>query len=296
VAKTARGVPITGPVSRSGLWLIGGTLLLSVVVLAWAFQDEPAGSSTSGTRRVATVRPSSTRPAAVRIEPSASDPLAGAPSVAEYGPLLQRNVFRPLVTPKASGPGRITTARRRGSSDERSGSRRVADASSGEASAPGTPDAWRGWQFNGVAHLDQKTYALMDQPNRKQSRFVKPGDKLEDAIVARVADDEVTLREAGGEIVRVQRVDAMAALLRPSRSGTRSPRNPAAPSAAPAPAIPCARSGPVVTTPQNLETPRGVLPTSSAPEERREARRALRQQRREAGRLEAGENPAVSED
>jgi hypothetical protein len=136
----------------------------------------------------------------------------------------------------------------------------------------------------------------MEWRNRKQSRFVKPGDKLEDAIVARVADDEVTLREAGGEIVRVQRVDAMAALLRPSRSGTRSPRNPAAPSAAPAPAIPGARSGPVVTTPQNLETPRGVLPTSSAPEERREARRALRQQRREAGRLEAGENPAVSED
>jgi hypothetical protein len=149
--------------------------------------------------------------------------------------------------------------------------------------------------------MDEKTYALMDQPGKKQSRFVQPGDKLEDATVARVAADQVTLREAGGEIVRVQRVDVMAELLRPGRSGSHSPRGPAAPAnpAAPAgpaaPGVPGTRSGPVVTTPAAPETLRGVSPASAAPQESREARRALRRQRA-ADRFEAGGNPAVSED
>jgi hypothetical protein len=295
VGKPARSIPSTGPVSRSGLWLIGGALLLSVVVLAWAFQEEPAG----GGRKVAAPRSTSPRGMSVRIEPQPeSDPLARAPSVADYAPLLQRNVFRPLVVPKGSGAGRASIARG-GTPTGRSGGARVAKATQGgEASAPGTPDAWRGWQFSGVAQMDDKTYALMDQPGKKQSRFVQPGDKLEDATVARVAADEVTLREAGGEIVRVQRVDVMAELLRPGRSGSRSPRGPAAPAnpAAPVPAVPGTRSGPVVTTPPNSETLRGVSPASSGPQESREARRALREQRREADRFEAGGNPAVSED
>ncbi|MFL6110862.1 MAG: hypothetical protein ACJ786_05870, partial [Catenulispora sp.] len=66
----------------------------------------------------------------------------------------------------------------------------------------------------GIAELDQQTYALMDQPSKKESRFVKVGDHLEDAIVESVSENQVTLHEAGGNIVRVQRVDAMAELMR----------------------------------------------------------------------------------
>lgn len=295
MGKPTGGRSRTGQVSRSGLWLIGGALLLSVVVLAWAFQEEPTTGATAG-RRPATPRSPVRGGAAVRINPQTeAGRVSHAPTLADYGPLLQRNVFRPLVVPEGAG----SVAVGRGSSP----AGRVARAPRGdgaEESGPESTDTWRGWKFNGVAQLDEKTYALMDQTGKKVSRFVKPGDKLEDATVARVVDGEVTLRESGGHIVRVQRVDAMAELLRPSRSGPRSPRDPAAPSAAPtqapAPTTPGTRSGPVVTTPPNPETPRGVSPTSTALEERRDARRTLRQQRREAGRLEAGENPAVSED
>jgi hypothetical protein len=250
------------PISRAGLWLIGGTLALSLAVFAWAFQepvpeqgsalaerasssggrsaDEAPGladSADGGSRRA---------PEAGRRASSAERESAMAlrpPDAARYEPLLGRDLFRPLVTPE-----RRTVAR----------APRPAPPSLPSAQLPApsaekvATDAWRGWRFNGVAQLDQKTYALMDQPGQKRSRFVGPGDRLEDAVVARVQEDIVLLRPAEGGLVEVTRVDAMAELLRPLRS-------PAAPRGEPPAGLPFSPGvaprtlAPVVTGPAGLE-------------------------------------------
>jgi hypothetical protein len=117
---------------------------------------------------------------------------------------------------------------------------------------PTVTESWRGWQFGGIAQLGEKVYALMDQPGKKRSRFVGPGERLEDATVTQVAANEVALREPAGRVVRIRRLDVMAELLRRSpgaapRSVTSpagSPAGPAAP-AAPGAAPPTVRRAPV---------------------------------------------------
>jgi hypothetical protein len=227
VARIARHSS-TAVVSGSGLWLIGGVLLFSVAVLAWALQGDSAARPVRPARRPVAARRS--YPDRVST-PKTRAPVELAerpPSVASYGPLLEGNAFQP----------RVILRRNRGA---RSGSQtghpapgRAGRGSGGGAHPkPGEPtvaDAWHEWKYNGIAQIDQKTYALMDQANKKESRFVKVGDRLEDATVARVAENQVALRQADGNVVVVQRVDTMADLLRPSRSGF-----PAAPGATPAP-------------------------------------------------------------
>jgi hypothetical protein len=298
VAKAALSIAPAGPISRSGLWLIGGTLVLAIGVLAWAFQEEPAGKSTVTRPRSVSAGRASGSSTAVRVRSQpAGVRIARAPSLAGYGPLLQRNVFRPLVVPESAK----RPAARRSASTGMFGTATGGGLAGGTS---GPTDTWRGWKFNGVAHLDRKTYALMDQTGKRQSRFVQPGDKLEDAVVARVEQDEVTLREAAGSIIRVQRVDAMAELLRPTRAAPRAPQQPAAPSTAPpaTPTPPGGRPNPVATTPNSeglrlAPAATGVEERAAFQVERQDARRARRQERlREAGRSGAGDASAVSED
>jgi hypothetical protein len=273
--------------------------MLAIGVLAWAFQEEPASKSAVTRPRSAAGGRAPGSTASVRVRPQpAGVRIARAPSLDGYGPLLQRNVFRPLVVPESA---------RRPAAGAKPASAGIFGSATGGSlagGASGPTDTWRGWKFNGVAQLDRKTYALMDQTGKRQSRFVKPGDKLEDATVARVEQDEVTLREAAGGIIRVQRVDAMAELLRPTRSAPRAPQQPAAPSTAPpaTPTPPGGRANPVATTPnsQGLRlspAAAGVEERAALRVERQDARRARRQERlREAGRSGAGDASAVSED
>jgi hypothetical protein len=102
---------------------------------------------------------------------------------------------------------------------------------------------WRGWKYNGVAELGGETYALIEQQEKKRSHFLKKGDRLEDARVMEIRPKELVLREETGGVARVQRVDAMAELLRSSRSRSRSSpapaaRPPAGTAGPPAPAAP----------------------------------------------------------
>src|SRR5262249_37748196 len=130
--------------------------------------------------------------------------------------------------------------------------------------APDADGSWHGWKYNGIAQLDEQTYALMDQPNQKRSRFVKEGDRLEDATIVRVAENEVELRQADGSVVRVPRVDAMAELLRPVRRRTPPPGPGAAPTG-PTLTAPTPGQGPV-TIPLGAQPPTpGVPPPATLP-------------------------------
>jgi hypothetical protein len=140
-------------------------------------------------------------------------------------------------------------------------------------------DAWRGWQFGGIAQLGPQTYALMDQPGKKRSRFVRPGDRLEDATVARVGADEVTLREAGGgRLVRVRRFDVMAQLLRSSPGA--APRSVGAPAGTPT--VPTAPAVPGRSTPTVRRAPVGFDLDQTVADQ--------------SGRLESNLEPAISEE
>jgi hypothetical protein len=283
-------------VSRSGLWLIGGTLLLSAAVLAWAFQsDAPAGHVREAGRRQGIPKRAPTRgaptgfaaPAARRGESlrlatigssrrseavfrprTVGAPLAGArsgiqepASVAGYTALLQGDAFRPRVVPRRrAGSGSPSRPPAGGRPAQR-------PAPEGSAAAALDPDgAWRGWKFNGVAQLDQQTYALMDQPNQKQSRFVREGDRLENATIARVTEGAVILRQADGTVVRVPRVDAMADLLRPARTVTGSGPSSTPQGTMPAPATSSPGQGPVTILPSGQAIPPGSTAAADAAE------------------------------
>jgi hypothetical protein len=145
--------------------------------------------------------------------------VAARPAAGEYRPLLRGNVFQP----------RIVVIHDRGARSSASGRRAARPGDlGGKPARPALTDGWNDWKYTGIAQLDQQTYALMDQPEKKQSRFVKVGDTLDDAIVTQVADNEVTLRQADGSLIRVKRVDPVADALRAARAAA-----PAAPGAAP---------------------------------------------------------------
>jgi hypothetical protein len=105
----------------------------------------------------------------------------------------------------------------------------------------------------------------MDQTNKKQSRIVKVGDRLEDATVAHVADHEVTLREADGSIVRVQRLDAMAALLQSSHTNPLARGTvPGSTGPAPTPAASPNGTGPLTAAPFGQVAPQPSAATAAA--------------------------------
>jgi hypothetical protein len=164
----------------------------------------------------------------------AEEQTVSAPTIGEYGPLLQDNVFKPRVMPP---PPKTIKAMK-------------PPAKPKPPAGPDKIESWHDWKFNGLAQLDQQTYALMDQAGKKESRFVRAGDQLDDAIVERVGPNEVTIREAGGNVVRIPRVDAMAALLQSVHSTPTLPRG-----AAPAPAA----GTPAASVPGMTQT----APTSS---------------------------------
>ena len=253
--------------SRSGLWLIGGALLLSVAVLAWALQgDGGTGRRGDGARGrrgdrqgrtlISPAGPSPRRPLAVpasrsrtaRAQTTVEELAERPPSVEDYGALLHGNVFQPRVVPIRDRGAR---------SGSPSGPAASASRRQGAAAGPQVTDAWNDWKYTGIAELDQQTYALMDQPDKKQSRFVKVGDHLEDATVTQVAENEVTLREAAGSVVRMKRVDPAADLLRLARPATAPPQGAAPVSAGSAP---FAGPGPAA----NFPSSQGVLPGPSA--------------------------------
>jgi len=123
---------------------------------------------------------------------------------------------------------------------------------------------WHGWIYNGLAQIDRQPYASLDQPNKKQSRIVKVGDRLEDATVARVADNEVTLREAGGSIVRVQRLDAMAALLQSSHTNPLARGTvPGSTGLAPTPSAAPTGAGPLTAAPFGQAAPQPSAATAA---------------------------------
>jgi len=291
VGKIARKPP-TALVSRSGLWLIGGALLFCAAVLGWAFQgDAPArpvhkSRSQFAARAKGGVTPvgeivandggpwdhgdaSGALPG--RSAPEGQRRLAGghtpglgavprSPSASDYALLLEGNAFRPRIVPRrgagsnpSAHPAAPKLARRPGSDGNR---------------ASGGPDAggWHGWKFDGVAQLYEQTYALMDQPNQKQSRFVKEGDRLEDATIAQVSESQVVLREAGGSVVRVPRVDAMAELLRPGRTTTGLPQGPVPELTVPTAGAPILGQGPVPTLPSGQVIPQGPAAAAAAVE------------------------------
>jgi hypothetical protein len=159
------------------------------------------------------------------------------PSVGEYNPLLQGNVFQPRVIQRPPHPD--NSAARAAAEAAR---RRQASANQ-MAGDPANVDTWHDWRYNGIAQLGAETYALMDQGNKKESRFVKVGEHLEDAVVEQVSENSVTLREAGGAVVHVPRVDAMAELMRSVR--------PAGPSALPG-APPAAGTTPAAAAPGSV--------------------------------------------
>jgi hypothetical protein len=170
--------------------------------------------------------------------------VADRQSAGDYRPLLQGNVFQP----------RVVVIHDRAAHGSASGRRapRPGDLG-GKPARPALTDGWNDWKYTGIAQLDQQTYALMDQPEKKQSRFVKVGDTLDDAIVTQVADDEVTLRQADGSLIRVKRVDPVADALRAARAAA-----PAAPGAAPntTPTAPAPGAGPAT----NFNSPQAPFP------------------------------------
>jgi hypothetical protein len=220
VGKRARK-PSAALVSRSGLWVIGGALVFSVAVLAWALQGDSSSRPTH--LRLPAMRATHPAPrgASRRAETTVVELATRLPTIGDYGPLLQDNVFQPRVIPRQA-----PSAAKHPPAKPQSAIRNPQSKA-----GPEKTDTWHDWKFNGLAQLDQQTYALMDQPTKKESRFVKVGDHLEDAIVERVAENEIALREAGGSIARIQRVDAMAELLRSVHTASSLPRG-----AAPAPA------------------------------------------------------------
>lgn len=255
MGKSARERP-TALVSRSGAWLIGGALLLSLAVLAWALQSDTPVRPTRALRRSAPAERAAPRTRPARAEPAAEELAARPPSVADYGPLLQGNAFQPRVVPRREMKHGSPAGHPASAAGGANGSKAARHHGSGGEGGHETVDEWHGWKYNGVAQLDQQTYALMDQPNQKQSRFVKTGDHLEGATVARVAENEVRLRESDGSLVRVRRVDAMAELLRSVRPAAPPPG--AAPAqTGPLPATPPPSPGPVTAFPPGSATPQG---------------------------------------
>jgi hypothetical protein len=103
---------------------------------------------------------------------------------------------------------------------------------------------------------------------------VRPGDRIENAVVARVEPDAVTLRAAGEGLVRVQRIDAMAELLRPSRSPA-APR-PGVTAPGGQQVMPAPGAGPVTTASPAGETPAAAPPPNLLDENLRRARRERR--------------------
>lgn len=250
-------------VSRSGVWLIGGTLLLAAAVLVWAFSGELPGTAT--TSRASSVdRPRSPRPSPSRAtdaqEPPEPPAAIGPPGVPSYSALLSRDIFQPLVVPKK--PART---------QPESISRLVTPPTSNEG-----PDTWHGWRFNGLAQLSDTTYALVEQPENRRSSFLKEGDHLEDAKVIVIGANELVLQEPAGGIAHIRRVDAMAELLRATqKTSPRAPTAAAAPGTGSVPVLPGATPGGVA--------PGGAPVTSPAPSavpdgfDRRDQRRRQRQ-------------------
>jgi hypothetical protein len=200
---SARAVRSPAAVSRSGVWLIGGTLLLAAAVLVWAFAAEIPGVATSSkASSAARPRPARTPGSqATNSEESAEAPQTVGvqpPAVPTYSALLSRDVFRPLVVPKKPAATKHES---------------ITSLVSPPVDNEG-PDTWHGWRFNGLAQLSDTTYALVEQPDNRRSYFLKEGDSLEDAKVIGVGPDELVLQEPAGGIARVRRVDAMAELLR----------------------------------------------------------------------------------
>jgi hypothetical protein len=312
VGKLARKRP-TALASRSGLWLIGGALLFSAAVLAWAFQsDAPArpvhkprpqlAARDSGGFRdhgdASGALPGRSAPkgqgrfAVIPETPGLGSTLGGsaeprAPSASEYARLLEGNAFRPRIVPRrAGGSGASAHPAAR-----KPAPRPVSDGNG----SSGGPDAggWHGWKFDGIAQLDQQTYALMDQPNQKQSRFVKEGDRLEDATIAQVSENQVVLRQADGSVVRVPRVDAMAELLRPGRTATPLPQGAVPALTGPAAGSPIPGQGPV-TTPLGAWPPTpGVAPPATLPAPFQGATAPEGQRRLAGGATPGGRGAAV---
>ena len=98
------------------------------------------------------------------------------------------------------------------------------------ALAGGTASAQK---FDGLAQLGNVTYALIEQPDKGASHFLKVGDRVDDAQVLRVSPKELVLAEAGSGEVRVPRVDAMAELMHSSRGRPAAAAAPPAASSAP---------------------------------------------------------------
>jgi hypothetical protein len=258
VGKIARGRSIS-QLSRSGLWLIGGMLFFSVAVLAWALQSDSATKPGHTIHRPAHARRSAVRIAAVRSQPAAMEVAARPPAVSDYETLLQSNTFQPRVVPRqSSGMGANSRAAQDAAEARR---RRQAEKDRNTHPQPANTGDWRGWIYNGIAQINAQTYALMDQPNKKQSRFVKVGDRLEDATITQVSEKEVALREQEGSVVRVERVDAMAALLR----STRTPSVRGAPVTATTPALTAGPpgAGPAATPPSGQISPQPPAATAA---------------------------------
>jgi hypothetical protein len=261
----------SAPVSRSGFWLIGGTLILAAVVLVWAFAEEIPGVTTAHTASPGerTSRGSAARPpTALPVEePEAPIEVGGPPSVSsDYSALIKRDVFQPLVVPKRPAPTHV------------GGVARLA-----EPAAKNTdPDTWHGWRFNGLAQLSGITYALVEQPDNRRSSFVKEGDHLEDARVIVVGPDEIVLPEEAGGVAHVKRVDAMAELLRATHRTTAGARGPAAGAALPgAGTVPVLPGGNPLAAPGSPGGAPAALPSPAAVpdgfDSRREQRRRQRQ-------------------
>jgi hypothetical protein len=249
VGKTARGRSI-GQISRSGLWLIGGALLFSMAVLAWAFQGDSANPTAHAVHRPAPAKRPTVRIAAAPSDPVGMEAGPRPPAVSDYETLLQNNAFQPRVVPQQNSradAARAAEARKREAE-------KAKKALAARAQPDNTGD-WRGWIYNGIAQINNQTYALMDQPNKKQSRFVKVGDRLEDATITQVSENQVALREQAGSVVRVERVDAMAALLRSTHPTTPAVRG--------APATPTQIPGAPGVSPLAAPTPGQFSPQPS---------------------------------
>src|SRR5439155_21133155 len=117
------------------------------------------------------------------------------PAVSEYAPLLRHDLFQPLVAPPKPRP-------------PKTGGLKL-----GAGSGGGNGGTWHGWKFDGLAQLGSVTYALVEQPDKGASHFLKVGDRVDDAQVLRVSPKELVLAEAGSGEVRVTRVEARAELM-----------------------------------------------------------------------------------
>jgi hypothetical protein len=98
--------PSAARVSRSGLWVIGGALVFSVAVLAWALQGDSSSRPTHLRRPPMHSPRPAPRSAPRRAETTVVELAARPPTIGDYGPLLQDNVFQPRVIPRqAVGAG-----------------------------------------------------------------------------------------------------------------------------------------------------------------------------------------------